>query len=164
MLVVFLTSAMATAQNDSKFKISVGPELSIPTGTFSIGWSFGIGGTGQVEIKLQENLFGTATAGVVFYNGKSLGAGLKNTGLTIVPIRVGGKYFFTEGIYGAAQIGIGILNRNSGTAFAYSPQIGYEFKTRSDKAIDASFKYDGYSAKAAVGTLGAIGFRVAYIF
>lgn len=158
------TSSLVMAQRQPAFKFSIGPELSIPTGNFSTGWSFGIGGTAQAEIKLQDNLNGTATTGIIFYNGKSLGGGVKNTGLTIIPIRVGGKYFFTEGIYGAAQIGVGILNRGFGTAFAYSPQLGYEFKTKSNKAIDATFKYDGYSAKSDVGTLGALGFRLAYIF
>ena len=61
-------------------------------------------------------------------------------------------------------MGIGILNKlnnEGGTAFAYSPQIGYEFKTKTDKKIDATFKYDAYSKN---GTIGALGFRLAYIF
>lgn len=160
-LVALCTSGLVKAQNDDKLKVSVGPELSIPVGNFSTGWSFGIGATAQVEIKLQDRLNGTATGGVIFYNGKSIGGGLKQTGITIIPIRVGGKYFFTEGIYGAAQIGVGFINKGIGTAFAYSPQLGYEFRTKSGKAVDASFKYDGYSKN---GTLGAIGFRVAYVF
>ena len=160
-------SSNLKAQTDQKFKFSVGPELSIPTGTFSNGWSFGIGGTAQVEVPVQQNFNVTGTAGVILYNGKTVGNGLKNTSLTIIPIRVGGKYFFTSGIYGAAQLGIGIINRGNGTAFAYSPQLGYEFKTNSDKAIDLSLKYDGYSGKNALKegyTFSALGIRVAYIF
>lgn len=152
------------AQSEQRFKFSVGPELSIPTGTFSNGWSFGIGGTAQVEVPVQQNFNVTGTAGIILYNGKTVGNGLKNTSLSIIPIRVGGKYFFTQGVYGAAQLGLGIINRGFGTAFAYSPQIGYEFRTNSGKAIDLSFKYDGYSAKSEVGTLSAFGIRVAYIF
>jgi hypothetical protein len=64
-------------------------------------------------------------------------------------------------VYGALQAGVAFLNNGGGTAFAYSPQLGYEFKTKTDKAIDASFKYDGYSKN---GTLGAVGVRIAYIF
>lgn len=157
-------SGIVKAQNEQRLRFSVGPELSIPTGTFSLGWSFGIGATGQVEIPVQQNFNVTGTAGLIVYNGKTVGNGYKNTSLTIIPIRVGGKYFFTQGVYGAAQLGLGIINRGFGTAFAYSPQLGYEFKTNSGKAIDLSLKYDGYSGKAEVGTLSAVGVRVAYIF
>jgi hypothetical protein len=165
-LIVFTVAAMCTfsavkAQDQSSFRFSAGPELSFATGAFSNTHSIGIGGTVQAEVSLQEHLYGTATFGIIAYNGKSSGAGLKYKGETILPLRVGAKYFLSGGVYGAAQIGVGFLNNGGGTAFAYSPQIGYEFKTRSDKAVDASFKYDGYSKN---GTLGAIGFRVAYIF
>ena len=171
MLVAFCISGTVMAQRSQNLKFSVGPELSIPTGNFSTGYSFGIGGTAQAELPVQQNFNVTGTAGIIFYNGKSVGNGYKYSGLTIIPIRIGGKYFFTEGIYGAAQIGIGIINKEYSTAFAYSPQIGYEFRTNSGKAVDVSFKYDGYSSKEKNeygvligGTLSAIGFRAAYIF
>ncbi|MBL0356854.1 MAG: hypothetical protein IPP72_08150 [Chitinophagaceae bacterium] len=146
---------------DKGFKFSVGPELALPIGDFSNGWSFGIGATAQVEKSLQDKLYGTATGGIVFYNGKSVGGGLKNAGISIIPIRVGAKYFLSGGIYGAMQVGLGFINKGIGTAFAYSPQVGYEFQTKSGKAVDATFKYDGYSKN---GTLSEIAFRLAYIF
>lgn len=165
-LVAFFTSAMVMAQSDSKFRFSVGPELSFASGSFSDSHSIGIGGSAQAEISLQEHLYGTATFGVIAYNGKSYpNTGTKRTGQIIIPLRVGAKYFLSGGIYVAAQMGVGFLNNfYTGTSFSYSPQIGYEFKTKRDKAIDATFKYDGYSAKSPIGTLGAIGFRLAYIF
>ena len=161
MVVAVCTSCMLMAQSDSKFRFSVGPELSFASGSFSDSHSIGIGGTAQAEVSLQEHLYGTATFGLISYNGKSSGAGYKYKGETILPLRVGVKYFLSGGIYGAAQLGVGFLNNGGGTAFAYSPQIGYEFKTKSDKALDATFKYDGYSKD---GTIGAIGFRLAYVF
>jgi hypothetical protein len=153
-------SAAGFAQKDG-LKFSVGPELALPIGNFSNGWSFGIGATAQIEKSLQDKLYGTATGGIVFYNGKSVGNGLKNEGIAIIPIRVGAKYFLTDGVYGAFQVGLGFINKGIGTAFAYSPQVGYEFQTKSGKAVDAAFKYDGYSKN---GTLGEIAFRLAYIF
>ena len=161
MVFAICTSSILMAQSDSKFKFSVGPELSFASGSFSDSHSIGIGGTAQAEVSLQEHLYGTATFGLISYNGKSSGAGYKYKGETILPLRVGVKYFLSGGIYGAAQLGVGFLNNGGGTAFAYSPQIGYEFKTKSDKALDATFKYDGYSKD---GTIGAIGFRLAYVF
>jgi hypothetical protein len=153
-------SAIIFAQ-DKGLKFSVGPELALPIGNFSNGWSFGIGATAQIEKSLQDKLYGTATGGIVFYNGKSVGNGLKNEGIAIIPLRVGAKYFLSGGIYGAMQVGLGFINKGIGTAFAYSPQVGYEFQTKSGKAVDATFKYDGYSKN---GTLGEIAFRLAYIF
>ncbi len=161
-MIVLGASSLAMAQSDSKFKVSIGPELSFATGAFSNTHSFGIGGSIQAEVLLQQHLYGTATLGIISYNGKSYGAGTKFKGATFIPVRVGVKYFLSGGVYGAAQLGVAFLNNGGGSAFAYSPQLGYEFKTKSEKAIDASFKYDGYSVSG--GTLGAIGFRVAYIF
>jgi hypothetical protein len=160
--IVFCISSASIAQTDSKFKVSLGPELSFASGSFSDSHSFGIGGTIQVEVLLQEHLYGTATSGLIAYNGKSYGVGTKFKGETIIPVRIGVKYFLSGGIYGAAQIGVGFLGGlYTGTAFAYSPQLGYEFRTKTDKSVDASFKYDGYSKN---GTIGALGFRLAYIF
>lgn len=161
MMVALGTSSLAMAQTDSKFKFSFGPELSLATGAFSDTHSFGIGASVQAEVLLQEHLYGTATFGLISYNGKSYGSGTKFKGETFLPLRVGAKYFLSGGVYGALQAGVAFLNNGGGTAFAYSPQLGYEFKTKTDKAIDASFKYDGYSKN---GTLGAVGVRIAYIF
>jgi hypothetical protein len=161
MMVALGTSFLAMAQTDSKFKFSFGPELSLATGAFSDTHSFGIGASVQAEVLLQEHLYGTATFGLISYNGKSYGSGTKFKGETFLPLRVGAKYFLSGGVYGALQAGVAFLNNGGGTAFAYSPQLGYEFKTKTDKAIDASFKYDGYSKN---GTLGAVGVRIAYIF
>lgn len=159
-MLVLIISLAGFAQTEKGFKFSVGPELALPTGSFGTGYSFGIGATAQIEKLFQDKLYGTGTAGIIFYNGKSVGNGLKNSGITIIPIKAGVKYFLTDGIYAGLQAGVGIINKGIGTAFAYSPLIGYEFNTKSGKAVDATFKYDGYSKN---GTLGGIGFRVAYI-
>lgn len=163
-LIVFCFSSALLAQNQPGFKFSVGPELGFATGAFANSHSLGIGASVQAEVAIQEHLFGTATFGIISYIGKSYGSGLKYAGQTIVPLRVGAKYFLSGGVYGALQAGVGFLNKlnnEGGTAFSYSPQIGYEFKTKKDKALDATFKYEGYSKN---GTKGAVGFRLAYIF
>ncbi len=162
-LLSLFISAIAVAQDAQSFRFSVGPELGFATGTFSNTHSIGIGATIQAEMPLQQNLYGTATTGIIVYSGRSVaGTNLKANSQSIIPIKVGIKYFLMGGFYGAAQLGIGILgNYAKGTAFAYTPQVGYEFKTKSGKAVDATIKYDGYSK---AGTIEAIGFRLAYIF
>jgi hypothetical protein len=159
--VILFMSAICIAQKDNSFKISVGPEFALTTGDFSNSHSFGFGGSAQIEIPVQDKLQGVAYGGIVFYNGKSNGVGSKNKGVTIIPVRVGVKYFLTPGIYGGLQAGLGFLgNAATGTAFSYSPQIGYEFKTNNGKAIDATLKYDAYSKN---GTLSSFGFRIGFV-
>lgn len=161
-LIAICLTSIAFAQKKDNIKLSVGAELAFATGNFSNTHSFGIGGSGQLEIPIQEKLNGVAYGGVIFYNGKSAGSGIKNKGITIVPIRVGIKYFLTGSVYTNLQLGLGLLGgAASGTAFSYSPQIGYEFQTNSGKSLDATFKYDGYSKD---GTLGSFGVRLGYIF
>ncbi len=164
-LLSFCTSMIVFAQDQPKFKFIVGPELSFATGSFSNNSSFGIGATGQADISLKEKLYGTITSGIHFFNGKSIpGSGsTKNTGPTIIPVRIGVKYFVVGGVYGAFQMGAAFISNNmnyNGTAFAYSPQLGYEFRTKTGRAVDATFKYDGYSKNG----IGALGFRLAYVF
>ncbi len=164
LLMAFCASSALLAQNQPAFKFSVGPELGFATGTFATSHSVGIGASVQAEISIQEHLFGTATFGIISYAGKSYGSGLKYAGQTIIPLRIGAKYFLSGGVYCALQAGVGFLNKlnnEGGTAFSYSPQVGYEFNTKKGKAVDATFKYEGYSKN---GTKGALGFRLAYIF
>lgn len=150
----------AIAQKKDNVKLSVGAELAFTTGNFSNTHSFGIGGTGQLEIPIQEKLNGVAYSGIMFYNGKSAGAGLKNKGLTVIPVRVGVKYFLTGSVYTNLQAGLAFIGGyGTGTSFSYSPQIGYEFQTNSGKSIDLTFKYDAYTK----GSLSSFGFRLAYI-
>lgn len=162
--VMILTSAVCLAQKHDGLKFSVGPELALTTGNFSNTHSIGIGGTAQLEFRLQEKLQGVAYGGIIFYNGKSSGTGTKYKGTNIIPLRVGVKYFLTPGIYGGLQAGVGIVGgytASKGTAFSYSPQLGYEFETKNGKSVDVTLKYDGY---AVGGGLGSFGLRVAYLF
>lgn len=160
----FCFSMVVFAQDQRGFKFSAGPELSFATGSFSNTSSFGIGATAQADISLQPNLYGTLTGGIHFFNGKSIaGTSTKNTGPTIIPVRVGVKYFVAGRVYGAVQMGVAFISNNmfyNGTAFAYSPQLGYEFNTKSGRAVDATLKYDGYTKNG----IGALGFRLAYVF
>jgi hypothetical protein len=159
LLTVFISSfALAVfAQHDGKIKVTVGPELGFATGSYSNSYSISYGITGQLEIKLNDKLSGTATSGIIFFNGKSLGDGTKNTGLNVIPIRVGAKYYLVSGVYGAFQAGVGFLNKG-GSAFAYSPQLGYEFITKGGKGIDLAFKYDGY-----VNSVSGLALRIALV-
>lgn len=167
-IIIITYSVPSFAQNENKFSFSIGPELGFATGSFSNTHSVGTGGTVQAEYYVQDKLKATATFGILAYIGKTVtitNQKFKYPSQTIIPLRVGGKYFLTGGVYAGLQTGVAFLsNYASTTAFAYSPLVGYEFKTKSDKSIDATLKYDGYSAGGGVGTIGALGIRLAYVF
>ena len=156
------TGAFAQKQRDKKFNFSIGPEIGFATGAFNATHSVGIGATIQAENNVGTGTNVTLTTGYLSYAGRSAGAGVKYKAAGIIPLKAGVKFFLTKGFYGAAQLGAGFFNNGGGTAFAYTPMVGYEFDTKSGKAVDASFKYDGYS-KNGTG-LGSVGLRLAYRF
>lgn len=166
---MIIVSVSSFAQDEKKFGFSIGPELSFPVGSFSNSHSVGAGGTVQAEYLVHDKLKATATFGVLGYVGKSVTVANKkysNPAQRIIPLRIGAKYYLGNGVYAGAQLGVAFRSNYaeySGTAFAYSPlMLGYEFKIKADKALDVTVKYDAYSGSG--GTLGAIGFRLAYVF
>lgn len=163
-IIICICSLAAFAQNDDKISFSAGPELSFAAGSFSNTHSIGTGGSVQAEYYVMDHLKATATMGVLVYRGTSGPvAKTRNSGQTIIPVRIGGKYSLMGGVYAGLQTGIGFLRGYyKTTSFAYSPLAGYEFKTKSGKSIDATLKYDAYSGSN--GTIGAVGFRLAYCF
>lgn len=165
-VVALLVTATGFAQKGEGFKFSAGAELGIASGEFSQAYSLGLGASAQAEIPVQDKLSVVAYGGILLYKGKSVGVAFNVKGGSIIPVRVGVKYFLIDGLYGAFQTGLAFYNtyKNdntsyAGAGFSFSPQAGYEFKTKSGKALDASVKYEVYSAK-----LSALGFRLAYIF
>ncbi len=164
-LVLFVTiNLSASAQKTSNLTFSAGPEIGFVADFNNILWGFGIGGTAQLEFPLKDKFTGTGTAGFLTYFGKSTGVGIKAKNVSVVPVRVGGRYYVSQPFYLAAQIGLGFMNfaGTSRTKFAYSPQAGYKFNTKGGKAVDASIKMDGYAGDG--GTFNTVGLRLALEF
>jgi len=161
-IITISLSTVVKAQKFGETRFSLGPEIGAATGTFGNVAGLGLGATVQAEHFYQENVSGTILLGFVDYFGSSYNNNLKYKSTLIIPLRVGGRYYIGDGFHLGAQIGVGFISGlYSTTAFAYSPQIGYNFKTNKGRAIDATFKYDGYASS---GSLSAVGIRVAYIF
>ena len=158
-VVLVFSSTIVLAQKNGKTRFSVGAELGLTTGTSALTNSLGIGASVQAEHFFQEDLSGTVLFGVVSYIGRSASSTQNYKAYSVTPLRAGVRYYIGDGFHIGAQIGVGFAT--GGTAFAYSPQIGYNFKTSKGKSIDTDFKYDGYSNS---GTFSALGIRVGYIF
>lgn len=154
-------------QKLGKTRISIGPEIGWATSNplsaipENKGFGFGIGGSLQVDHFFQENLAGEASIGIVSYKGRSNGSNSNNKAYVAVPIKVGGSLYVVNKLHLGAQIGVGLnsVSGSSGTTFAYSPEIGYNF-SRNEKPLDLTFKYDGYAGK---GNFGALGLRLSFI-
>ena len=156
--IIITISLFAKAQNETSvkkdFKLSIGPTAGIPVGDFKIISSFVIGGDLQGELALAPTFGVTLSAGYLNFLGKS---GISSSGF--IPILLGGKYYFTEKIYGHAQFGISLSTEKDGkTAFTYAPSIGYAVSEKFDIAAKyQSATKDGFS-------VSFIGIRIAHSF
>ena len=160
----FLFTAVAMAQREGKTRFSIGPELGFATYnplsdmSGNKGWGLGLGGSAEVEHFFKENLSGIFHIGFVSYSGRSSGPSTKNKAFNTLPITVGGNAYVGGNFHVGAQIGVGINSYNgaSATSFAYSPQIGYNFRNKNGKPLDLTLKYDGYAGN---GNFSALGLR-----
>jgi hypothetical protein len=161
-----LFCTIASAQREGRTRFSLGAELGLATSNpLSVvpgnkGWGLGIGASAEAEHFYKQNLSGTAYVGVISYAGRSAGTNTKNKAYTVIPVRVGGNVY-AGNLHLGAQIGVGLnsMSGASATAFAYTPQIGYNF-SRNDKPLDLTLKYDGYAGN---GNFGALGLRLSII-
>jgi hypothetical protein len=157
-------SLMATAQREGKTRFSIGPELGIATSNpyknipGNKGWGLGLGASAEVEHFFKDNVSGIVHVGLVGYGGRSTGSATKNKAYTTIPVTVGASAYAGSRIHVGAQFGVGLNNIGgiNQTAFAYSPQIGYNFSKR-DKPLDLTLKYDGYAGH---GNFSAFGLRL----
>lgn len=148
-------------------KFGIGPAIGFATSnplkdvSGNKGWGLGAGGMIQLEHFFRGSLSGIAQAGVISFAGRSSGASVKNKGYTTIPIRVGANGYVGN-LHLGAQIGVGLnsFGSESKTAFAYSPQIGYNF-SRNDLPLDFTLSYDGYAGH---GGFSAFLFKLSLIF
>lgn len=162
--IALTTTSIALAQREGKTRFSIGPELGIATSNpykavpDNKGWGLGIGGSIEVEHFFKQNMSGILHVGFVGYNGRSTGSSSKNKAYTVIPVTVGANAYAGSRLHVGAQFGVGLNNIGgvSQTAFAYSPQIGYNF-TKNDKPLDLTIKFDGYAGH---GNFSALGLRL----
>jgi len=100
--------AAAVAASASKLTLGVDAAFQLPlSSNLSDVTGMGFGGLIRAEYNLIPNLNGTLRAGYI-YSLKKDTAGIK-TSMDNIPIWVGGKYFFTDMVYGGAEVGLNML-------------------------------------------------------
>lgn len=136
------------------FKFSVGATLAVPSSNLPL-WSVGAGVDLLMQYGITHNLALTGDVGFTDLFGR-----LDIKDYSIVPIRVGARFFPTSKFYLAAKTGVGFLKVKGikgATALAYAVGGGYMV----GKQLDLGLSYDGYSKN---GTIGLVAVRVGYFF
>lgn len=154
--IVVFTTSNAIAQTR---KLGIGLNLGVPTND---AYNLAVGGDLRYQIDATKQLSVPITVGYTHFRGKEIGnTGVNYTDRAYIPLKVGAKYFFDTsgaGAYGLGEIGAGFGTKSgSGTAFVFSPAIGYSWSN----GLDLAAKYEGYSNN---GTAGYAGIRLAYGF
>ena len=152
----FLFSALfAFALTPAFSQFNAGLDVGFPSGSWSDGWSTGIGLSGRYEASIQRQLNWTASIGFLSFSGKTV-SGFKFPSETIIPVVGGVKYYFQKdnaGVYGAADMGLFFGNNDAGTKFGFSPGLGYRLSK-----LDFALRYN------LVTDISYWGLRAAYIF
>ena len=152
----------AAQDNTSNLRFSVGLDGALPMGDWKDSYSFGIGGSAQVNYWLDPSLAITGQAGYMSYSGKETtvaGVTYKPKALGAIPVLAGIEYNFTPQVFASAQLGMSFFSGSGdGSAFTYAPGIGF----RLGDNVSALVKYQAWSKNSA--TNGQIGLRLAYSF
>jgi hypothetical protein len=154
-----LVTLFANAQKrstDNKVTFNIGGEFALATGVLNFTHSLGLGATAQLNYKLEENIDILVNGGIMSFSGRKIaGTSTKVKGYALIPISIGGNYFFSDNFYGHVALGVGLFSGGAGSAtnFTYSPGLGFKINDK----IDVLGKYTGFSNFG-----GAFGVRVGY--
>jgi hypothetical protein len=171
-----VTSFAQVEPRQGRFNFSLGLEAGYTAGPYAQRWNVGAGGTGQLEYFVRDNISMTLLSGYVGYLGDKESSGLKYRSINIVPVKAGVRFYLGRSFHVGGELGAGFLGNGGShtTAFAYSPIIGFNFKTRDSEGqrggVDISIKYDGYTfndgdvPNGLGNTFAAVGLRIAYVF
>jgi hypothetical protein len=160
-------------------RFSAGLELALPMGDFGDVAGTGFGGSLRYEYPLGDNIGLMATVGYLTFGEEDLGDFGTYT-YSMIPIQVGGKYYFTEqqnGFYAMAELGVhsttvdveipetnffGIIipgqsASESSTDLSFAPGVGYHLAN-----LDFGLKYQIISTEGS--STSYLGIRAAYVF
>lgn len=153
-LLVVTLSVDAQRSNEKQFKLGAGAMLGLPIGDITSRASLALGVDVLGEYAVTPEIGLTLSAG---YNDWAKKSGV-NGNWGFIPVFAGGKYYFTDQIYGSLQAGISFWADGTKSEFVYAPGVGYKI---SDK-FDLLLKYQSQSNKR-WGT-SFFGLRAGYSF
>jgi hypothetical protein len=148
-----------------KFKVGLGLDAAVPTGTLGTAYSIGGGLSLRFLYKVTPEFGVTFTTGFDAFVPKNLHNLNSSSRASLnIPFKLGGRYKFTDKFYGIMEVGSthsiiyykGLNNdvaHVSGNSFTYAPGIGVLLG-----GFDVSLRYEGY------GSAGFIGLRLGFFF
>lgn len=151
------------------FNFGVNLEPALPLGDLKLASNFGFGVNGMVKYTLDDKLSLRGSLGYMTFLGKTLteteddGNGniqtvsFKPAALHAVTLKAGAAYMLTDNIFAQGSIGLAFLNQGGGTAFLYTPGIGY-----ASGHIEVLAKYEAWAKNSQ--TLSFFGLQFAYMF
>lgn len=141
-----------------KFKIGLGLDAALPTGTLADAYSVGGGLSLRFLYKITPQFGATLTTGFDAFIPKNVNNIDDNSKASLnIPVKIGGRYKFTDKFYGIMEAGIthsivyykdsnGDLAHLSANSFTYAPGIGVLLG-----GFDASLRYEGYASQNFLG-------------
>jgi hypothetical protein len=165
MAIFFTTNANAQTPDPNKWRLGIGIEGGIPTGDITGFSNFDLGGTARLQYGVSKNFAITLTSGYYNFFAKGSSATIdgvtyttKPSGLGMVPIKAGVKYFFVPDLYLGGEAGAGLeTNYAKNTKLLLTPGIGW-----ANKSWDVGVRYENYSGQG--DNFGTVALRLAYGF
>ena len=141
-----LALCLSSALYAQKFKLSVGPEVAIPTGNSSNISSVGVGGYLKLEQAITQKIAVTETAELTTFFGKKF-LGERSQNLNYLPIKLGLKYYPSESFYGEGQAGLAFpINNGNKSNFTWAIGAGSFVKSNNNGAqFDFGLRYQAIS-------------------
>ena len=168
LLVMLPLFSLAAFAQGGGWTVGVGGEVGVPTGDFNTAYSAGFGGMGTVGYVVDPNFTVTGKVGFLSFSGKEITGTIGGVAysvtppsLTIIPILVGGRYYFMPPadmrVYGSVDLGMFNVNNNVGTKFGFSPALGAMFKAGDNMNVDVHANYTSVSTEGSSSSWIGVG-------
>lgn len=169
--IFFASNVKAQTTPPSAWRLGIGVEGGLPTGSLHTTEGWDLGGTLRLQYGLDKNVAVMLTSGYYNFFGKDYTATVisgttvttatvKGPNFGIVPVKAGAKVFFNSPIYISGEAGAGFETISGGsTKLLLSPGIGW-----ANKSWDIGARYENFSSAGFKNTYGLVNLRVAYGF
>jgi len=155
------TQVKAQTTPANAWRLGIGLDAGVPTGSATIGANFILGGNARLQYGLSNSFALTLTAGADHFFTKMIpGTDQRFQSYGVIPVKAGIKWFFIPGIYFGAEAGIAeeASSTKYGPArFDYSPGLGW-----AGTHWDIGARYEGITSSGT--SYGFVALRLAYGF
>ncbi len=165
-----------TSNSNAQISLGVGGGIGLPMGNFGDAAEMGFGGLVRGEYPMGDmNL--TFTTGYLMFGGKEIGSPgfMIKTSWSAIPLLFGSKYYFGDGLYGMAEVGLNMLtvkiemdifgakgeSEASESKIGYSAGVGYELPLGDAMKLDLGVKYQALASDASfIGVFALVKFAL----